>query len=57
MAVGVDFRLGEMEHLPLADGTVDAIISNCVINQFTLIWVAANLLVAVSFSVRLPSVR
>lgn len=28
----VDFRLGEIEHLPLADATVDAIISNCVIN-------------------------
>ena len=28
----VDFRLGEIEHLPVADGTVDVIISNCVIN-------------------------
>jgi SAM-dependent methyltransferase len=28
----VDFRLGEIEHLPLADQEVDAIISNCVIN-------------------------
>lgn len=28
----VEFRLGEIENLPLADGTVDAIISNCVIN-------------------------
>ena len=28
----VDFRLGEIEHLPVADGTVDGIISNCVIN-------------------------
>jgi arsenite methyltransferase len=28
----VEFRLGEIEHLPAADGTVDAIISNCVIN-------------------------
>jgi len=28
----VEFRLGEIEHLPLADQTVDAIISNCVIN-------------------------
>lgn len=26
------FRLGELEHLPVADGAVDAIISNCVIN-------------------------
>ncbi len=28
----VEFRLGEIEHLPVADGMVDAIISNCVIN-------------------------
>lgn len=28
----VEFRLGEIEHLPLADGIVDVIISNCVIN-------------------------
>jgi SAM-dependent methyltransferase len=28
----VEFRLGEIEHLPVADGSVDAIISNCVIN-------------------------
>jgi SAM-dependent methyltransferase len=28
----VEFRLGEIEHLPVADGTVDAIVSNCVIN-------------------------
>jgi SAM-dependent methyltransferase len=28
----VDFRLGEIEHLPVADGSVDAILSNCVIN-------------------------
>ena len=28
----VDFRLGEIEHLPVGDGTVDVIISNCVIN-------------------------
>ena len=28
----VDIRLGEIEHLPLADASVDAIISNCVIN-------------------------
>lgn len=28
----VDFRLGELEHLPVADGVVDVIISNCVIN-------------------------
>ena len=28
----VEFRLGEIEHLPVADNAVDAIISNCVIN-------------------------
>ena len=28
----VEFRLGEIEHLPVADRSVDAIISNCVIN-------------------------
>jgi len=28
----VDFRLGEIEHLPVADKSVDAVISNCVIN-------------------------
>lgn len=28
----VEFRLGEIEHLPVADQTVDVIISNCVIN-------------------------
>jgi len=28
----VTFRLGEVEHLPLADGTVDVVISNCVMN-------------------------
>lgn len=28
----VEFRLGEIEHLPVADCHVDAIISNCVIN-------------------------
>lgn len=27
-----EFRLGEIENLPVADGTVDVIISNCVIN-------------------------
>jgi arsenite methyltransferase len=31
----VDFRLGELESLPVADGTVDVIISNCVINLST----------------------
>jgi arsenite methyltransferase len=28
----VDFRLGEIEHLPVANGTADVILSNCVIN-------------------------
>ncbi|MCU7922805.1 MAG: arsenite methyltransferase [Candidatus Thiodiazotropha sp. (ex Dulcina madagascariensis)] len=28
----VEFRLGEIEHLPIADDTADVIISNCVIN-------------------------
>jgi ubiquinone/menaquinone biosynthesis C-methylase UbiE len=28
----VEFRLGEIEHLPIADNTVDVITSNCVIN-------------------------
>lgn len=27
-----EFRLGEIEHLPLADNSVDVVISNCVIN-------------------------
>lgn len=31
-ATNVDFRLGEIEHLPVLDGSVDAILSNCVIN-------------------------
>jgi SAM-dependent methyltransferase len=31
-AANVDFRLGEIEHLPLPDGIVDVILSNCVIN-------------------------
>ena len=31
-ATQVEFRLGEIEHLPVADGTVDCIISNCVVN-------------------------
>jgi SAM-dependent methyltransferase len=31
-AANVDFRLGEIEHLPVADASVDAVISNCVIN-------------------------
>jgi ubiquinone/menaquinone biosynthesis C-methylase UbiE len=31
-ATNVEFRLGEIENLPVADGEVDIIISNCVIN-------------------------
>jgi SAM-dependent methyltransferase len=31
-AANVEFRLGEIERLPVADGTVDVILSNCVIN-------------------------
>ncbi|MEP6652772.1 MAG: arsenite methyltransferase [Myxococcales bacterium] len=29
---GVEFRLGEVEHLPVSDSTADVILSNCVIN-------------------------
>ena len=31
-ALNVEFRLGELEHLPIADNTADVILSNCVIN-------------------------
>jgi SAM-dependent methyltransferase len=31
-ATNVEFRLGEIEHLPVADASVDLIISNCVVN-------------------------
>ena len=31
-AQNVEFRLGEIEHLPVADERVDVVISNCVIN-------------------------
>ncbi|WP_312910968.1 arsenite methyltransferase [Natronosalvus caseinilyticus] len=31
-ATNVEFRLGEIEHLPVADGSIDVIISNCVVN-------------------------
>ena len=34
-AKNVEFRLGEIENLPAADNSVDAIISNCVINLST----------------------
>ena len=30
--VNIEFRLGEIENLPVADNSVDAVISNCVIN-------------------------
>ncbi len=31
----IEFRLGEIENLPLADNSVDCIISNCVVNLST----------------------
>jgi SAM-dependent methyltransferase len=31
-AANVEFRLGELEHLPIADNTADVAMSNCVIN-------------------------
>jgi SAM-dependent methyltransferase len=31
-AGNVEFRLGELEHLPVADNTADVVLSNCVIN-------------------------
>ncbi|WP_437639329.1 arsenite methyltransferase [Sorangium sp. So ce854] len=31
-AANVEFRLGEIEHLPVADATADVILSNCVVN-------------------------
>ena len=31
-AANVEFRLGEIEHLPIGDNTADVVISNCVIN-------------------------
>jgi SAM-dependent methyltransferase len=31
-AKNVEFRLGEIEHLPVADNSIDVILSNCVIN-------------------------
>jgi SAM-dependent methyltransferase len=31
-AVNVEFRLGELEHLPVADNSADVVISNCVVN-------------------------
>ncbi len=31
-AANVEFRMGEIEHLPVADHSVDVVISNCVIN-------------------------
>lgn len=34
-AANVEFRLGEIEHLPVADASADMVISNCVINLST----------------------
>lgn len=34
-AENVEFRLGEIEHLPVPDASIDVIISNCVINLST----------------------
>jgi arsenite methyltransferase len=31
-ATNVEFRLGEIEHLPIADASADVILSNCVVN-------------------------
>jgi SAM-dependent methyltransferase len=31
-AANVEFRLGEIEHLPVGDASVDVILSNCVVN-------------------------
>lgn len=31
-AANIEFRLGELEHLPIADNSADVVISNCVIN-------------------------
>ena len=31
----VEFRLGDIEHLPVADNNIDAVLSNCVINLST----------------------
>lgn len=31
-ATNVEFRLGEIEHLPITDASIDVVISNCVIN-------------------------
>lgn len=31
-ATNVEFRLGEIEHLPIGDNTADVVIPNCVIN-------------------------
>ncbi len=31
-AENVEFRLGEIEHLPVADNSIDIVMSNCVVN-------------------------
>jgi len=35
VVTNVEFRLGEIEHLPVADAAVDVVISNCVVNLAT----------------------
>ena len=49
----VDFRLGEIEALPVADASVDVIISNCVLNLST----AKELVLAEAFRVLKPGGR
>jgi len=34
-SANTEFRLGEIEHLPVADASVDVVVSNCVINLST----------------------
>jgi len=31
-ATNIEFRMGEIEHLPVADASIDVVISNCVVN-------------------------
>jgi len=49
----VEFRLGEIEAIPVADGTVDVIISNCVLNLST----AKNKVLAEAYRVLKPGGR